>query len=39
MDRLRCDDGAFTMHVDGELDIRGVDCALSTARLLNIYSP
>jgi len=39
LDRLRCDDGAFTMHVDGELDIRGVYCALSTARLLNIYSP
>merc|ERR1719233_1588959 len=39
MDRLRCEDGAFTMHVDGELDIRGVYCALSTARLLNIYSP
>ena len=39
MNRLRCDDGAFTMHVDGELDIRGVYCALSAARLLNIYSP
>ena len=39
MDRLRCEDGAFTMHVDGELDIRGVYCALSAARLLNIYSP
>jgi len=39
MDRLRCEDGAFTMHVDGELDIRGVYCALSTARLTNIYSP
>ena len=24
MDRLRCDDSAFTMHVDGEPDIRGV---------------
>ena len=39
MDRLRCYDGAFTRHVDGELDIRGVYCALSTARFLNIYSP
>jgi len=38
MNRLRQDDGAFTMHVDGELDIRGVYCALSVARLTNIYS-
>ena len=27
------------MHQDGELDIRGVYCALSVARLTNIYSP
>jgi len=39
MDRLRCEDGAFRMHVDGELDIRGVYCALSVARLLKIYTP
>ena len=38
MDRLRQEDGAFMMHVDGELDIRGVYCALSVARLTNIYS-
>ena len=36
MDRLRCNDSAFTMHVDGEPDIRGV---FSTARVLVIYSP
>lgn len=38
LDKLRCDDGAFTMHVDGEVDIRGVYCALSVARLTNIYT-
>lgn len=26
------------MHVDGEVDIRGVYCALSVARLTNIYT-
>ena len=36
--RLRNSDGSFMMHVDGEVDIRGVYCALSAARLLNIYS-
>jgi len=39
LDRLRCPDGSFTMHVDGEVDIRGVYCALSVARLANIYTP
>ncbi|XP_023321820.1 protein farnesyltransferase subunit beta, partial [Eurytemora carolleeae] len=38
LDKLRCPDGAFTMHIDGEIDIRGVYCALSVARLTNIYS-
>jgi len=38
MNSLRQEDGAFTMHVDGELDIRGVYCALAVARLTNIYS-
>ena len=38
LDRLRNSDGSFMMHVDGEVDIRGVYCALSAARLLNIYS-
>ena len=38
MNRLRQEDGAFMMHIDGELDIRGVYCALAVARLTNIYS-
>jgi len=38
LDKLRCPDGAFLMHEDGELDIRGVYCALSAARLTNVYS-
>lgn len=38
LDSLRRQDGSFTMHVDGEVDIRGVYCALSVARLLNVYS-
>ena len=38
LDKLRNEDGSFTMHVDGEVDIRGVYCALSAARLLNVYS-
>jgi len=38
LDKLRNSDGSFMMHIDGEVDIRGVYCALSTARLLNIYS-
>jgi len=38
MDKLRCSDGSFTMHVGGEIDIRGVYCALSVASLINIYS-
>jgi len=38
LDRLRNEDGSFMMHVDGEVDIRGVYCALSAARLLNVYS-
>lgn len=36
---LRGEDGAFGMHVDGEVDIRGVYCAVSVARLTNIYTP
>ena len=39
LDRLRLEDGSFTMHEDGEVDIRGVYCALSVARLTNIFSP
>ena len=39
MNTLRLDDGSFLMHEDGEVDIRGVYCALSVAKLTNIYSP
>jgi len=39
MDTLRLSDGSFVMHKDGEVDIRGVYCALSVARLLNVYTP
>ncbi|GLV39572.1 Farnesyl transferase beta subunit [Carabus blaptoides fortunei] len=36
---LRSPEGAFSMHVDGEVDIRGVYCALAVATLTNIYTP
>ncbi|XP_031787565.1 protein farnesyltransferase subunit beta isoform X3 [Nasonia vitripennis] len=36
---LRNSDGSFCMHVDGEIDIRGVYCALVVAKLTNIYTP
>jgi protein farnesyltransferase subunit beta len=32
-------DGSFTMHRDGEVDIRGVYCAATAAILTNIYTP
>ena len=32
------DDGSFVMHVGGEVDIRGVYCALSVARLTGVYT-
>lgn len=35
---LRFPDGAFCIHKDGEVDIRGVYCALSVATLTNIYT-
>lgn len=35
---MRSPDGAFSLHVDGEIDIRGVYCALSVATLTNIYT-
>lgn len=38
MNGLRLADGSFLMHSDGEVDIRGAYCALSVARLTNIYS-
>ena len=39
LDSLRQTDGSFIMHTGGEVDIRGVYCALSAARLTNTYSP
>ncbi len=39
LNSLRLEDGSFVMHEDGEVDIRGVYCALSAARLSNVYSP
>lgn len=36
---LRLEDGSFLMHEDGEVDIRGAYCALSVARLTNIFTP
>ncbi len=40
LNRLRLDDGSFMMHEnDGEVDIRGVYCALSVARLTNVFTP
>ena len=36
---LRQEDGSFLMHIDGEVDIRGAYCALSIARLTNVYTP
>lgn len=32
------DDGSFTMHKDGELDVRGAYCAAVVANLCGIYS-
>ncbi|XP_015610225.1 protein farnesyltransferase subunit beta isoform X2 [Cephus cinctus] len=36
---LRGHDGAFSMHCDGEVDIRGAYCAIAVAKLTNVYSP
>lgn len=36
---LHEEDGSFSVHKDGEQDIRGVYCALSVAKLTNIYTP
>ena len=35
----RLADGSFIMHADGEVDIRGTYCALSIARMTNVFSP
>lgn len=36
---VRGEDGWFSMHADGEADIRGVYCALAVAKLANVYTP
>lgn len=36
---LRTEEGAFSMHVDGEVDIRGVYCTIAVAKLTNVYTP
>eukprot|EP01107_Rhizomastix_libera_P001545 TRINITY_DN12535_c0_g1_i1.p1 TRINITY_DN12535_c0_g1~~TRINITY_DN12535_c0_g1_i1.p1 ORF type:complete len:426 (-),score=59.48 TRINITY_DN12535_c0_g1_i1:14-1291(-) len=36
--RLKQPDGSFASHLDGETDIRGTYCALSTARVLNLLT-
>lgn len=36
--RVRSPEGAFCMHDDGEIDIRGVYCALAVAILTNVYT-
>lgn len=36
---LRGEDDAFSMHAEGEVDIRGVYCAIAVAKLTNIYTP
>jgi len=37
LDKLRQHDGSFLVHVDGDVDVRGIYCALSVARITNIY--
>lgn len=36
---LKFDDGSFSMQKDGEIDIRGVYCAVAVAKLTNILTP
>jgi len=39
LDSLRLPDGSFMMHEkDGEVDIRGAYCAVSVAKLTNVYT-
>ncbi|KAG7166951.1 protein farnesyltransferase subunit beta-like [Homarus americanus] len=35
---MHTDEGAFRMHEGGEVDIRGAYCAISVARLTNVYT-
>jgi len=36
---MKTPEGGFTMHKDGEVDVRGTYCALSVASLLNLVTP
>lgn len=36
---LRMEDGSFSLHRAGETDIRGIYCAVSVAKLTNVYTP
>ncbi|XP_031842772.1 farnesyl transferase beta subunit [Nomia melanderi] len=36
---LHGEDGSFSLHADGEVDIRGIYCALAVAKLTNVYTP
>jgi len=35
--KCRNDEGAFSLHVGGEVDVRGTYCAIVVAKLTNIY--
>lgn len=37
--RMKQPDGSFIMHEGGEADVRGAYCALSVAKLTNIFTP
>lgn len=36
---LHEEDGSFRLHADGEVDIRGVYCTITVAKLTNVYTP
>ena len=35
--QCRNEEGAFSLHIDGEVDVRGTYCALVVAKLTNIF--
>eukprot|EP01053_Blabericola_migrator_P007333 Blabericola_migrator_1__7332@NODE_372_length_9256_cov_73_169986_g297_i0_p2_GENE_NODE_372_length_9256_cov_73_169986_g297_i0NODE_372_length_9256_cov_73_169986_g297_i0_p2_ORF_typecomplete_len465_score76_95Prenyltrans/PF00432_21/3_3e07Prenyltrans/PF00432_21/4_9e08Prenyltrans/PF00432_21/2_4e12Prenyltrans/PF00432_21/5_9e10Prenyltrans/PF00432_21/1_1e07SQHop_cyclase_N/PF13249_6/1_6e05SQHop_cyclase_N/PF13249_6/3_5SQHop_cyclase_N/PF13249_6/5_6e02SQHop_cyclase_N/PF13249_6/1_8e03TED_complement/PF07678_14/0_ len=37
--QLKCESGAFRLHEDGEIDIRGTYCALASAEMFGILTP
>lgn len=37
--KVKQPDGSFTMHIGGEVDIRGAYCALSVASITGILTP